>query len=699
MLRRLASVALATALWTGIAIIPAAAPAIPLPGGIGPATVLAADDIELTSAARYVVLPKRGVVRVTVDIRAVNVKPNRVIGGVITRYFYDGINLGVQPEATRIRATQDGRAISVTSAKRDGFRLVTAKFRDDLYHQQSARIRLMYDLPGGRPRSESDVRVGTAFATFLAWAFGDRGTVRIEVPSGFEVHVANEDLETTTESNGTTVLTASTSAPLDWYAWVHARNDDALSRERLQLDGGEIVVRGWPEDERWRGRVAAILTESVPDLAHRIGLPWPVDGALNVTEVHTPLLEGYAGFYDLDRDEITISEHLDNQTIVHEASHAWFNRALFEERWITEGLAEEYAARVLTGLGREASRPGSVKRTAKVAFPLNDWPAPAPIRDEQTNRREQYGYDAAWSVIRAVMAGAGEDGMRRVFAAAADRTTAYPGEGDPEPARLPNDWRRFLDLTEELGGAVDVDDLLATWALPADAVSGLEDRQAARDAYAAFTAADGDWAPPPAVRMALDAWAFDDAQVAIDEAEAVLARHAELAGLATAHGLQPPDDVQERYELAASADDLRSAGALATDMQASLQAVAAADAAAEAPRDWLVTLGLTGKDPDADLAAARAAWQAGRLAEAAEAATLVSGTLAVAAEAGRGRAVVIGGGVAIVLLLVVLLLVVSFRLRSRRRLEAAALRAAGAAEAGTAASVAEGPPGVDGGSA
>ena len=91
--------------------------------------------------------------------------------------------------------------------------------------------------------------------------------------------------------------------------------------------------------------MSVILSDSVPDLVGRIGLPWPVDGPLNVLEVHTPLLEGYAGFYDPKSDEITISENLDDLTIVHEASHAWFNSRLFTDRWINEGLAEEYASR------------------------------------------------------------------------------------------------------------------------------------------------------------------------------------------------------------------------------------------------------------------------------------------------------------------------------------------------------------------
>ena len=67
-------------------------------------------------------------------------------------------------------------------ARRKGYRLATILFRQNLYYGQTARVRLTFDLPGGEPRSASDIRVGSAFATFTAWAFGDRGSVRVEVP-------------------------------------------------------------------------------------------------------------------------------------------------------------------------------------------------------------------------------------------------------------------------------------------------------------------------------------------------------------------------------------------------------------------------------------------------------------------------------------------------------------------------------------
>ncbi len=659
-----AAAVLALVLAAGAAVVPpAAAPAMPFLAGFGAPVARAADDIEITTAARYVVDPDDALVQVTVDVTAVNRKPNRTAGGTVTRYFYDGVNLGVQPEAVRLRATQDGVAVKVTSAPRDGYRLVTVLFRENIYFQGTARVRLTFDLPAGKPRSASDVRVGAAFATFVAWAFGDKGTVRLEVPPEFAVDVSGAEMGTATGSGGAQVFTASTAAPLGWFAWVKARHDDGLTREEVQLAGGDrIVIRGWPEDPPWRDRVATVLTDAVPELVARIGLPWPVDGPLTVIEVHTPLLEGYAGFYDSKTDEITISEDLDDATIIHEVSHAWFNGRLFSERWINEGLAEEYAARVLEALGGDPSEPAPVERDSVEAFALNAWPPPAPIRDERSNSREQYGYDASWAVIRGILAEAGEDGFRRVFRAAAARTSAYVGDGAPERSALPNDWRRFLDLVEELGGADGATALVVTWAVPADAQAPLDARDAARKAYRRLLEDGAGWAAPVVVRLAMDAWTFDGARVAMDRAATVLDRRDELVSAAAAEALVPADDLEAAYEAAASAADLDAALALADAAAASLDRVVAAADAAEAPRDWLTSLGLDGENPEGDVATARAAWQAGDLDTATAEADAAVATLAAAPGNGRTKVLVTGGGGvgAVVLLWVV------FAVRRRR---------------------------------
>jgi hypothetical protein len=646
---------------------PAAMPVAPFLGVLDAPVALAADGLAIDTTARYTIEPDEGVVRVGVAIRVHNERPNSVQGGVVTRFYYDVVRLAVQPEAVRVRATQDGVAVPVKVSRGKEYRIVTISLRDDLYYGQRATLRLSFDLPSGKPRSDSDVRVGTAFAAFVAWAFGDSAAVRITVPAGFEVDVSGAEMATSSGEAGT-VLAAETSDPLAWYAWVTARNDDALSRERLDLPGGEeIVVRGWPEDGRWRKRVAEVLETGIPELVSLIGLAWPVDGPLTLVEVHSPLLEGYAGFYDTGADEITVSEQLDDQTIVHEASHAWFNGDLFTERWISEGLADEYSARVLDAQGETRPGPDEVSRAAKVAFPLSGWPPPAAIRDETAAATERYGYDASWTVIRQVVDAVGEDGMRAVFGAAANRTTAYPGEGAPEPAGLANDWRRFLDLTEELGGAAGIDDLVAEWALTPDEAALLGPRDDARDDYRDLVAEGDGWAAPAAVRLALDRWAFGDAGGRIAEAGAILAQRETTEALARDLGLTPSDDLETAYEGAEDAVALADAAALAADTQATLEGIDATADAAAAPRDWLVSLGLEGRDPDADLTAARAAWEDGDLATAADQAASASAVLQAAPEAGRRRALLVAIGVAVAIMLALLVVLLWRRSRARRR--------------------------------
>jgi hypothetical protein len=664
------AIVLAVAMWSAGVLLPVLAPLAPLPGALRPGVTFAADEIDVTTATSYVLQPDHARVQVVVDLTAVNRKPDHLAGGALTRFFYDGVNIGVQPEAANIHATQDGTSLKVRTAGRSGYRLVTALFTHNIYYQETARVRLTFDLPGGAPRSPSGVRVGTAFATFLAWAFGDRGTVRIEAPARFQVEVTGEDMQRAAAPAGSQALTATTTAPLDWYAWVNATDDAALARESLSLASGQqVVIQGWPEDPRWRSRVRTLLGDGLPDLAARIGLAWPVAGTLTVSEVHTPLLEGYGGFYDPATDAITISEDLDDLTIVHEASHAWFNSHLFTERWITEGLADTYAARVLGDLHRVVPKPGKVTRTAKAAFPLETWPPPAAIKDGAADARELYGYDASWTVISRIATLVGDAGMRRVLAAAAAGTSAYAGDGPPVATRLPNDWRRLVDLAEQVGGARGVADLVATWALGDADRRLLPARTLARAAYGDLVRAGGRWAAPTVVRADMDNWDFAAADAVIGEASTVLATRDRIDGLASAQGLVPAAGLAATYGAAATEAELVGVETQAAASLDTLQDVAAAAEAVAAPRDWLTGLGLDGADPGAILATARAAWERGDMVAARTSADDARGRLAAAPSDGRTRATVIGGGVA--LLLVGLGLAVVVRRRRGRVIAAA----------------------------
>ena len=550
--RRLAAIVITAA---------ALAPLLTLASVATAPVALGADGLQFRTASRYVLVPERGVVRVTIDVTLGNLQPDTVRGTVRTRYYYDRISFAAQDESSHLVATDGGRRLTATKSEQQGFDLVTVRLASNLYYRQTQTFRITYDLPGSKPRSDSDIRVGRAFASFYAWSSGDGGTVRIEIPAGFDVDTYGDDVRTT-RSGGRTILTATVNATDRWYVGVYADNPKNLAARELDLPNREsIVVRSWPEDKAWADHVSALLTTALPALEDLLGLPWPVLGDLEVSEVHTPTLEGYAGIYDVTNDEIVITEDLDDLVIVHEASHAWFNTRLFDERWANEGLADLYASLALEDAGQEQEHAPDVSRTAKAAFPLLDWGPPGRIDDEATDAREDYGYDASWRLLERLHTEIGDDGMRAVIRAAEAETIPYVGVGEPERLSGDADWHRFLDLLEEVGGSKMATDLFTTWVVEPTEQSALQARASVRQAYASLVDEGNGWLPPILVRSPMATWDWATARVRMADARAVLALRDRLASEASAAGLTAPTGVETLYEHATrSFDDANALG-------------------------------------------------------------------------------------------------------------------------------------------
>ncbi len=470
--------------------------AVTLLASFAASSAQAADDLlRLAVATTYRVDPADAEVHVTLDVRATNLKPSTA-----TTYFYfDTLSFGIQPEARSISATQNGRALSLTARPRDGYRQVVVETPRLLFREPTL-TRITFDLPSGEPRSDSTIRVGRAHTRFPVWAWGDTelADVRVILPRAFTAEVesfpvdTDQPLHLSPGGGQPTYVADDIEDPNRWHATVDAANRNALTDVRLDLPDKEVTVHAWPEDKEWLARVTDVLETGLPDLETAIGLPWPVDDVLGVSEVSSAEIEGYAGLYDSADDEIEISEELDEQVIVHEAAHAWFDGKLFAQRWISEGLADEYAARVVAANdGTARLEPPAIRPHSAGAFRLNAWPPPSRI-DTDTRVTEAFGYDASWTVIAAIVAEVGEPGMRDVFEAAAARRLAYAGEGPAETATTTTDWRRFLDLVEELGGATTATELFERWIVTDDEATELTERTAARAAYAALLEDGGD---------------------------------------------------------------------------------------------------------------------------------------------------------------------------------------------------------------
>ena len=397
-------------------------------------------------------------------------------------------------------------------------------------------------------------------------------------------------------------------------------------------------------------------------------MPWPVSRDLDVSEVTSSEIDGYAGFFDSSDDQITISEDLDDLVIVHEASHAWFDSKLFQGRWISEGLADEYASRVLAAEhpGDIVESPTPVSATDTVAFDLDTWAPPKRV-DATSAAYEQYGYDASWTVIRAIVNDVSEARMRDVFRAAAAETLSYVGAGPAEKAGFVPDWRRFLDLVTDVGGSTKAEGLLEKWVLTPKEDRELTARDAARTRYFALVTAGGGWLPGIVVRQPMSNWRFDDAQTAMAEAERAISARDVLAATTTELGLPMPGELEPAYESAATTADLTALDARIADWTAAAAAIRTTGQELAQERPPLVALGLFDTNPRSGYDAAVAAFAAGddKAVLAGTASTIAA--LDAAEAIGQGRATTAGLVAGIVFLLLVLLVIVLVRRRRHRR--------------------------------
>jgi len=669
--RGLAGLLVAFALGFGLAISPMAA---------GPAA--AADPLRVVADATYTLDPSAGRVHVSIQYEVTNLKPN----SSQFIYFYTGYRFAIHREAKSIKASDSGGALSVEATNHDRYIELTVDFRRSIHYQDTARFTVRYDLAGGAPRSDSPIRIGKAFATWGVWAWGDagRGSVVVKLPQGFGSSIDGDPM-TKTSAGGREALRAEPDEPEEFYAIVSAENPLAYTQDRLSLDGGvEIVVRAWPEDRKWDTTVSSTLQTALPALRQLIGLDWPVAHDLDVRERYTPALEGYAGVFFTDQQRIDVSEDLDPVVIVHEASHAWFNESMFVERWIYEGLAEEYAWRVQQAAGGgDDGPPTAPKRNDPGAVRLETWSFPQVIRDQQTDDTERYGYQASFWVVHQFVDAVGVDQMRRAFALATAHTTAYPGAGEPEAVSVSNGWKRFLDLVEgpDREGPADAERSLRDFVLTSGYEAELRERTAARTAYRDLLAAGAGWLPGWYVRKPMGDWAFPLAGKRISEATAVLALRDQVNGAAAALGLHPDGALKTAYEGAKS--DLDDATALANDELAALGAITDAKTKVEAEPDLISKIGLLGSTPRDSYENARSAFERGDIAASKASAAAAAATVVGAVALGQQR-LTIGIAVAVG----VIALVVALRLIRRHRGARAGAMLAGAAATGPYATLA-----------
>jgi len=622
----------------------------------------ATPDLTIVGAARYDVLPEESLVRVTVDL----VARNHLRDTAARKFYFDRAFLAVPPGTTTFKLTSPSGKPSVrVSSRKADHQVLALSFGQRIASGKSAKFRLTFDLPDPGGAAARAVRVGAALVTFPVWAYGypngvAGSSVTVVFPAGYTADLEAGELPApTTDAAGRTIFASGPLADATGFsAYFVAERPAAYVETQLDVEiagsAVSVTVRAWPDDPAWAARVGDLFERGLPVLGDLTGLGWERTRPLVVEEAVSRSGGGHAALFDPAAGRMEVAYYADPSVILHEAAHAWFNGSLLADRWANEAFASYYAV-AAGGRLDEAIAPAELTDALRKArIPLNAWDAGAP-----PSAADGYAYAASYALAARVAERAGFEGLREVWRAAAAGEAAYqPPNVDagatrpPEPAAGAPDWRGLLDLLEDRTGE-SYDDLWREWVVRDAEAALLVARREARDQYAAVVRAAGRWELPRSVRDALRAWQFEGAGTMLVDAEALLARRAELEQAAADAGLRLPTRLEAAFEGDAG---FAAAKAEAEAEKATIEALLAAAEARLAAPDMLEQIGLLGSSPDETLAAGRAAFSSGDLESSASAASSVYVTWSGAAAAGRSR-ILAATGVAILVLLGILVTV------------------------------------------
>lgn len=546
-----------------------------------------------------------GTVRVDIIATMANTTVERREGNAIIYSFFDELLVVAPIGAQNVSVTSRGSSLSsTTSPIDDDFELLTFALPSELRSGESRTFSISYELPTGELRGDGLFFVNPAQSAFPLWSFSDpgRGSLQVRIPADAELNDIGQLLRRTGSDDGfVSFAPIDFSLPSELFAYVTVTNEAELETRSISVSGQNIEINSWPGDEVWADFAEETISLGLPVFEEVIGLSVPEQETLQVTESVTPYFFGYGGWYNSLDTSIDIGNELDDTVMLHELSHAWFNIDLFTERWISEGLAEEFTWRVQGELGLEQEIPPAQPRlTDRGAQPLERWNSAlaGTTNSEIFRNQEEYGYETSWFIVREITNTIGLEDMQAVLRDAAQDAPSYPTEQlgvDRDGSAIENDWRRLLDLAslhatpEE---AEQIEELFVDYVIDIGRLDDFAERTAARIEYEILVQRTPRWAVSEDIASAMGSWDFERADVLLDTARLVQNEYQELEDGLEGTDLVVSDSARVAYEQGGSA--VEDALVLIQRQAAAVDRIVAMEADVDAGRTFRQRLGLLG---------------------------------------------------------------------------------------------------------
>lgn len=583
------------ALGAAVLLVAVAVPGVPaLPA---PAVTSAQTGYELVTRASYAFQPDERRIAVVIEATFTNRTPNPAGGFSV----FESVPITVHDSATEAVASDaDGPLeVSVRRQETEGgeVNVATVRLRSAVRYQRSAAFRLAYTLPDG---PDAGLRVRPSAVRFVAWGFGTRSEVVIELPAGYQARSDGDPLTVAGEGQERQLRSGPIENPVEWAAVVVATRagaDFVTRDESVPLAGATVAVRvqAWEDDPEWGEATLDLVVRALPLLELRLG-PYPEAGPLVVIQAAPTRSIGFGEEESAAGDAVRVAFDQPGFTVLHQLAHRWVTPDLAADRWIREGLASHAAGVVAATLELQPPYDPAERSEAlaEVAFPLAAWP------DDASADEEAYGYAASWLLMDRLAEEVGPDTLALVLSRAAAAVPPYEPasvERDPTADRAVRpvalDARLFLDHLETLAGR-DLTSLYAPLVFGEEERETLAARADARAAYRTLLRAAGEWGPPSGVVRALEAWEFEQATAAIKEASAWLEERDALLSAIEASGLATPARLRASWEQEGGG---RAARLELEATRAVVATYADAQEQAAAPRSLVAQVGLLGGDP------------------------------------------------------------------------------------------------------
>lgn len=466
-----------------------------------------------------------------------------------TFYFWDGYPLWLPNGGTNLRATSNGAALKVRQTTVKGQKYADVTFPKRLVYGQTRTFTVTYSIPGAPPRSSGPGRVGKGYVAIDVFSPGDeaKATIDIVAPQVMTVDLGETHSDKDSGTNRISTLTGG--GPDGLWSLLSLRDSSQTLKKDITVDDHTFKLVAFPGDTAWIAHITKNLPPTVRELEKLTGQNWPTSST-SISEDFSRQVYGWDGTYK--NGDINISEALDPALLAHELSHAWSNDDNLDQRWLTEGVAQELTTQVMAAAkGKDEEHP-RVSPTQKGAFPLAEWNDDS----DSATAAEDYAYPASWNAVHALVAGSTPASRPTLFRALTSKHSIYD-----TPDAKANDlvlqgmgWQQVYDLFEVTGGNTKARATMTSWVTGPKTAAEFTARDAARKTYVAHDKLDGDWALPRGVRQAMASWNFSAANAGLTQTTAL----STLAATAQAAGTKAHVDtkgVRTAYERASDTPD------------------------------------------------------------------------------------------------------------------------------------------------